>query len=127
MKTNLDGCGVSIASVVLNNIPPAFTLFVIHTPVLLCKIYRAFSRTASHKNFFYLIKVEKPLRYWVLKPKWRSRAMYCLFAFDYQQEGKHLTLFGCRYCMQRILQDLLQLDSTEKIAAVVKDADSHPE
>nr|CAA37842.1 unnamed protein product [Salmonella enterica subsp. enterica serovar Typhimurium] len=41
-----------------------------------------------------------------------------------QQEGKYLTLFGCRCCMQRIFADLLQLDLTEKIAAVVKDVDS---
>ncbi|VEA30089.1 lipopolysaccharide 1,2-glucosyltransferase [Salmonella enterica subsp. enterica] len=48
----LDGVGVSIASVVLNNnIPLAFHIICDSYSPCFVKIYRAFSRTASHKNF----------------------------------------------------------------------------
>ncbi|ESJ62017.1 lipopolysaccharide 1,2-glucosyltransferase, partial [Salmonella enterica subsp. enterica serovar Manhattan str. CFSAN001078] len=76
------------------------------------------------KISLYLIKVES-LEVLPQTKVW-SRAMYFrLFAFDYLSKKVNTLLYlDADVVCKGSLQDLLQLDLTEKIAAVVKDVDS---
>ncbi|EDQ2585608.1 lipopolysaccharide glucosyltransferase RfaJ, partial [Salmonella enterica] len=121
----LDGVGVSIASVLLNNnIPLAFHIICdSYSPCFLNNVERL--AVQYHiKISLYLIKVER-LEILPQTKVW-SRAMYFrLFAFDYLS-GKINTLLylDADIVCKGSLQDLLRLDLSEKIAAVVKDVDS---
>ncbi|EDA6401742.1 lipopolysaccharide glucosyltransferase RfaJ, partial [Salmonella enterica subsp. enterica serovar Muenchen] len=121
----LDGVGVSIASVVLNNnIPLAFHIICDSYSPCFVKYIERLAVQHHIKISLYLIKVES-LEVLPQTKVW-SRAMYFrLFAFDYLSKKVNTLLYlDADVVCKGSLQDLLQLDLTEKIAAVVKDVDS---
>ncbi|EME3890222.1 lipopolysaccharide 1,2-glucosyltransferase RfaJ, partial [Salmonella enterica subsp. enterica serovar Cerro] len=121
----LDGVGVSIASVVLNNnIPLAFHIICDSYSPCFVKYIERLAVQHHIKISLYLIKV-KSLEVLPQTKVW-SRAMYFrLFAFDYLSKKVNTLLYlDADVVCKGSLQDLLQLDLTEKIAAVVKDVDS---
>lgn len=121
----LDGVGVSIASVVLNNnIPLAFHIICDSYSPCFVKYIERLAVQHHIKISLYLIKVES-LEVLPQTKVW-SRAMYFrLFAFDFLSKKVNTLLYlDADVVCKGSLQDLLQLDLTEKIAAVVKDVDS---
>ncbi|QXY83581.1 lipopolysaccharide glucosyltransferase RfaJ [Salmonella bongori] len=121
----LDGVGVSIASVLLNNdIPVAFHIICDSYSQSFVKDIERLAVQYHIKIALYLIKVDS-LEVLPQTKVW-SRAMYFrLFAFDYLSKKVNTLLYlDADVVCKGSLQELLRLDLTEKIAAVVKDVDS---
>lgn len=121
----LDGVGVSVASVLLNNdIPIAFHIICDSYSQRFVNNIEQLAAQHRIKVSLYLINV-KSLAVLPQTKVW-SRAMYFrLFAFDYlSRKISRLLYLDADVVCKGSLKDLLYLDLTENIAAVVKDVDS---